>query len=138
MKCSPNILYIDARRESEIFIKALGGKYLYFTVKPSKECIKFNPLLLEDKDYNREFLKSWFLYLMDKYIDREQLEEYTAAVIAAIDIIYELPVEKRKLSNAEEFFSLSNYKTINNFIINIFFRKKSVYSIIRYNHNECW
>ncbi len=117
LKCSPNILYIDARRESEIFIKALGGKYLYFTVKPSKECIKFNPLLLEDNDDNREFLKSWFLYLMDKYIDREQLEEYTAAVIAAIDIIYELPVEKRKLSNAEEFFSLSNYKTINKAIV---------------------
>ena len=117
LKCCPSIFYIDARRESEMFIRALGGKYLYFTVKPSKDCVKLNPLLLEDNNDNREFLKNWLLYLMDKYIDREQLEEYTAAVVAAVDIIYELPVEKRKLSNADEFFSLSNYKLINKAIV---------------------
>ena len=106
LKCRPNIFYIDAKRESEIFVRALGGRYLSFTVKPSKDCLKFNPLLLEASVDNREFLINWFLYLMDKYIDHEQLEEYTAVTEAAVDIIYELPIEKRKLSNVEEFFNL--------------------------------
>lgn len=117
LKCNPNIFYIDAHKESEIFIKALGGRYLSFTVKPSKGCVKFNPLLLEDNYENREFLKNWLLYLMDKYIDLEQIEEYTAVVEAAVALIYELPVEKRRLSNAAEFFNLSEYEAINKVII---------------------
>jgi type IV secretion system protein VirB4 len=117
LKLRPNVLYLDIQMESEIFIKALSGKYLTFSVKPTENAIRFNPLLLEDTLRNREFLRYWLLYLMDKYVDNEQLEEYTAAVTAAVDIIYGLPVKDRRLSNAGNFFNLPAFTEINKSIL---------------------
>ncbi len=117
LKYKLNIFYIDVKHESEIFIKALGGKYLYFTIKPTKTSAKFNPLLLQDNKENREFLCNWFFYLLDKYIDYEGAEEYIAVVAAAVDIIYNTATKKRKLSNAQDFFNLPEFADLNKIII---------------------
>lgn len=116
-KLNPNIFYIDARRESEIFVKAMGGRYLVFSTKPQQYAVKLNPLLLADSEENREFLANWLLYLMDKYIDQDQLEEYSAAAAAAVDVIYAVAPEKRRLSNAAEFFALPEFDSINKKIV---------------------
>lgn len=104
LKLQPNIFYLDSDRSSEIFIKAVGGKYLSFNIKAKENSARFNPLLLEDTKENRSFLCNWLLYLMDKYINQDQLELYTKLSQEAVEVIFTLPQEKRRLSNAAEFF----------------------------------
>lgn len=117
LKLNPNIFYLDVSQDSEIFIKAVGGKYLVFKDKPTPGAVKFNPLLLEDNQENRSFLCEWFLFLLDKYVDHDQLKDFTDAAKAAVNIVFSMPKEKRKLSNAEEFFNLPEFDHINHKII---------------------
>ena len=54
---------------------------------------------------NREYLKYWFLYLLDKYADPSDIELYMEAIGAAIINLYTLANEERKLSNVGKFFN---------------------------------
>lgn len=62
-KSDSKIFYFDSNKSSECFIRALWGNYLKLDdsgVNP----LKMNPLLLAKNDQNKQFLISWFGYLL--------------------------------------------------------------------------
>jgi type IV secretion system protein VirB4 len=97
-------LYIGSSAESKLYIEAVGGVLKIFSFEAEKSSLKLNPLLLEDTRSNREYLKYWFLYLLDKYSDPSNIDEYSAAIEFAVSKVYELPREERKLSNIYKIF----------------------------------
>jgi type IV secretion system protein VirB4 len=117
-KLSPNVFYMDFNRESEIFVHAMGGTYLVFDYEKTDVSAGFNPLHIEDNNENREFLKFWFLLLADKYVDTNNIDQYSKAIESAVNKIYSLPQEKRILRNIAEFFSDPNFAQLNADIIN--------------------
>jgi len=117
-KFNPKILHLDSMRESELFILALGGVYKIFSFAAEDDNkIKLNPLLLEDTADNREYLKYWFLYLLDKYVDPTDNEEYIKVFEEAISIIYQSPQAERKLSNVDKFFINGAFDILNKKIL---------------------
>ncbi len=116
-KLKPNIFYFDGYHESEIYIRAMGGTYLVVDFKKNDLAASFNPLKLSDSQENREFIKYWFLFLADKYLDTSNMQEYSAAIESAIDVLYSLPEEKRMLRNIAEFFVDAKYSDINKAIV---------------------
>lgn len=117
LKLNPNIFFFDVSRDSELFIKAIGGKYLIFRDKPVADALHLNPLLLDDNPANRKFLCNWFLYILDKYIDQSDIEDYQKLANNAVNVLYTLPKEKRMLRNAELLFNLEGYEDLNKKII---------------------
>jgi type IV secretion system protein VirB4 len=97
-------LYIGSAAESKLYIEAVGGVLKIFSFEAEKSSLKLNPLLLEDSRSNREYLKYWFLYLLDKYNDPSNIDEYSAIIESAISKMYDLPQEERKLSNISKIF----------------------------------
>jgi type IV secretion system protein VirB4 len=70
-KQNSQIFYFDHNKSSECFIRALWGQYLKLDLKfdSNKEnqatnILKMNPLLLPKNDQNKQFLTSWFGYLV--------------------------------------------------------------------------
>ena len=117
LQFSPKMLYLDSDAQSEFFIKALGGQYKAFDTSPKEGLVKFNPLLLPDTAQNRDFLKYWFVFLLDKYSDPSDLETYLKAIDSAITIIFETPESERKISNIAKFFSDTAFAEINKDVI---------------------
>lgn len=103
-KFNTRFLYLDAFRQSELFLTALGVEYVVFSFDANANTLKLNPLLLEDSPANRNFLSYWFLFLLNLYINASNYKTYLPVINKAIEVIFSLPVEKRKLSNAASFF----------------------------------
>jgi len=116
-KFKPKTLYIDSAGDSKLYIEAVGGIYKTFSFNSEENNIKFNPLLLEDTKENRDYLKYWFLYLLDKYTDPSDMEEYMGAIDSAIEKIYALDQSQRRLSNAKQFFVETNFADLNKKIL---------------------
>ncbi|MEQ9115822.1 MAG: hypothetical protein RLN62_03400 [Rickettsiales bacterium] len=130
-KLHPNIFYLDCNKESEVYVRAMGGTYLVFDFEKTDVSTGFNPLLLEDSQENREFLKFWFLFLADKYVETSKNDEYVSAIVKAIEKIYASPKEKRILRNIPEFFSDQQFSNTNQEIIT---RTKIWYGDGKYAH----
>ncbi|MDA7705414.1 hypothetical protein N8772_02930 [Rickettsiales bacterium] len=65
-KNNNKLFYFNSHPESEIFIRALDGKYFYPTKNANnRESLKINPLKLQDNQENRIFLEKWFNYLIN-------------------------------------------------------------------------
>lgn len=106
IKYDPRVIFFDQHRSSELFLRALGGNYKRLMKDKRTNQLKFNPLLLEDIEDNRIFLRSWFnTLLMD---EDYQVDEPTKATIEqAIIYNYSLPASERRLSKiAEQFWPL--------------------------------
>lgn len=103
-KFNPRIFCLDTKLYSELFIRAMGGKYKVFSFIDKDQSIKINPLLLDDTKENREFLKYWFMFLLDKYSDPAEIDNYFTEIEAAIEFIFGLDKQERKLSSLSKFF----------------------------------
>lgn len=100
--------YFEQGRGSEIFIKAIGGKYHQVTKEIDSGNLYINPLLLKDNPKNRSFLSNWFEYLIDytKLASSEGSENKVSVITPeekerikkAIELAYSLPEENRILS----------------------------------------
>ena len=113
LKFNPKVLYIDTNKSSKVFVALMGGKYLDFSLDKKNQNVLLNPLLLEDRPENRDFLAHWFLLLADQYLSVDGVNKYMGAIQAAINKLYELPLEKRQLNNIKEFFVESSFDQIN-------------------------
>lgn len=103
-KFKPRTFFFDKDRGAEIFIRAIGGKYM--VIDPSENS-GFNPLQLEDKPDNRNFLTDWIKALIS--VNNEPVTpEENATIVAAIDGAYRLPQDQRKLSNVAAFFGMES------------------------------
>lgn len=80
-KFDGRIIVLDRQRESEIFLRALGGKYHRMHREADKTGIRFNPLCLPHTPENEAFLRNWFEYLILSVkgkltdINRQKIEE---------------------------------------------------------------
>jgi type IV secretion system protein VirB4 len=130
-KLGANILYFDSNHESELYIRATGGTYLTFDFEKTDISAKFNPLLLDDEAETRDFLKYWFLFLADKYVDTTDIEQYSKAAEKAVEKLFSLPKEKRILRNIAEFFTDNQFAEVNQKIID---RARNWYGNGKYAH----
>lgn len=116
-KFKPKTLYIDSVGDSKLYIEAIGGHYRTFSFDSEDNNIRLNPLFLEGTKENREYLKYWFLYLLDKYTDPSDIESYMKAIDSAIGKIYALEQPQRKLSNVNQFFVDPEFDVLNKKIL---------------------
>jgi type IV secretion system protein VirB4 len=98
----------DKDRGSEIFVRALGGKYSL--IDPGRVC-KFNPLQLDDTMENRSFIAEWLMALITA-----NGEEITAddidVIQRAVDGNYKINKSERVLRNIAPFFGLESPGTV--------------------------
>ena len=118
-KFNIRFLYLDAFRQSELFLRALGVEYYVFNFDAGMNQLKLNPLLLADSPSNRSFLTYWFLFLLNLYTNASNYKTYVPVINKAIEVIFSLPAEKRKLSNAAEFFIDKSTAQLNEEILDI-------------------
>lgn len=88
-KFSPRTILFDKDRGSEIFLRALGGRYERIT---RGQPTGFNPLKLPDTPVNRAFLKDWLALLLEANGPEEEID-----IAKAIDEIYAHGPELRRL-----------------------------------------
>ncbi len=88
-KFSPRTILFDKDRGSEIFLRALGGRYERITRGAPTG---FNPLRLPDNAVNRAFVRDWLSIL----VEADGAEE-EAAIAKAVDEIYAHGPELRRL-----------------------------------------
>lgn len=94
-KFNPIIFYLDQTPYSEVIINLLSGTY--FHINDQAETPKLNPLLLEENDYNRNFLLKWFAILISQ--DIEPTSEIKKSINELINLNYQLPINERNLTN---------------------------------------
>jgi len=87
-KFSPRTVMFDKDRGSEIFLRALGGRYERITRGAPTG---FNPLRLPDTAVNRAFIRDWLSVLVEATAEEE------AVITKAIDEIYAHGPELRRL-----------------------------------------
>jgi type IV secretion system protein VirB4 len=100
-KFEPNVYYFDYARGAQVFINALGGKYVRTTKDVQLKNASFNPLQLEDTPQNREFLRCWFEYIIT-YVDNngvqnELSEDDKIKIKIASDLVFRVAIENRNL-----------------------------------------
>jgi type IV secretion system protein VirB4 len=88
-KFSPRTILFDKDRGSEIFLRALGGRYERIA---RGQATGFNPVRLPDSPVNRAFLKDWLALLLEAGGPEEETD-----IAKAIDEIYAHGPELRRL-----------------------------------------
>lgn len=92
LKFRPRLVFFDKDRGSEIFIRAVGGRYR--TLRPG-EPSGLNPLALEPTPANRRFLIDWVARLVSP--DALPGAEDMAVIEAAVDANFKAPPHLRRL-----------------------------------------
>jgi type IV secretion system protein VirB4 len=87
-KFSPRTVLFDKDRGSEIFLRALGGRYERIT---RGAATGFNPLRLTDTAVNRAFIRDWLTVLLEANGEEE------TAIAKAVDEIFAHGPELRRL-----------------------------------------
>lgn len=95
-KLNPRIVFFDKDRGSELFIRAIGGRY--DQLRPGKAS-GLNPLQLEDTPANRSFLVDW-LNQLSGGADVEDL----ARIRDAVSANFAQPPKHRRLGHLVELF----------------------------------
>ncbi|MEM6681087.1 MAG: VirB4 family type IV secretion/conjugal transfer ATPase, partial [Pseudomonadota bacterium] len=93
-KLRPRIVMFDKDRGSDVFIRAMGGRYA--TISPGQPT-GFNPLALEDTPANRAFVRDWIGVLL-KPVQGDISEEDAEVIAMAVDINFSQDPELRCLS----------------------------------------
>jgi type IV secretion system protein VirB4 len=88
-KFSPRTILFDKDRGSEIFLRALGGRYERLTRGAPTG---FNPLRLPDNAVNRAFIRDWLANLLEANGGEEE-----AAIAKAVEEIFAHGPELRRL-----------------------------------------
>ncbi|MGN6424308.1 MAG: VirB4 family type IV secretion/conjugal transfer ATPase [Asticcacaulis sp.] len=92
LKFRPRLVFFDKDRGSEIFIRAVGGRYR--TLRPG-ETSGLNPLALEETPANRRFLIEWISRLVSP--DAVPSAEELMVIEAAIDANFAAPPNLQRL-----------------------------------------
>ncbi len=98
----------DKDRGSEIFIRALRGKYTH--IQPGEKC-NFNPLHLPDTMENRNFLAEWVKSMVSVH-DEPVTAEDSSRIAEAIAGNYKLDKKDRMLRNIAPFLGLEGPGTL--------------------------
>jgi len=96
------LFFFDKDRGAEIFIRAVGGKYM---IPTASKVSGFNPLQLEDNSQNRSFLVELLKALVStngEILGAHEIERINEAVNGN----YKLPKEQRMLRNIAPFMGL--------------------------------
>jgi type IV secretion system protein VirB4 len=109
-KFNPKIFFFDKDRGAEIFVRAIGGKYIY---PSASEYSGFNPLQLADTYDNRIFLEGWFVAMLTSAGESLAAEDY-AIIKQAVDGNYKLPRDQRCISNVSAFFGMEKVGSLAN------------------------
>lgn len=102
------LFFFDKDRGGEIFVRAIGGKYMTPDIARTSG---FNPLQLEDTPSNRGFLIEFLSTLVcedGKRLPAHELDRINEAVEGN----YKLPPEQRRLRNIAPFMGLSGPGTL--------------------------
>jgi type IV secretion system protein VirB4 len=118
-KFNAPFIYIDSYKKSALFLKALNVQYCVFNFDANVNQLRLNPLLLEDKQTNRNFLRYWFLCLLNLYTNPSGYKEYVPVIDKAVDVIFKLPNDKRRLSNVAEFFTDKNSEITQSILLDL-------------------
>lgn len=94
-RVNPITFLFDKDRGTEIFVRAMGGKYT--VVKPGSPS-GFNPLQMADTPENRSFLRTWLGLLLAQGQNHALNAEEEAVVSDAIRANYELPPSSRNMT----------------------------------------
>ncbi|MDR2526460.1 MAG: hypothetical protein LBC92_01130 [Rickettsiales bacterium] len=119
LKLSQRLFYIDVKRNSEIFVNAIGGKY--YRISPNlsdEEMFKINPFLLDSTPENLDFLSRLIIKMIDWQDDNliemghdtsKQKEQY-----AKIDdiVLKIMDLHDKSFKNAIECFNTSETSII--------------------------
>jgi type IV secretion system protein VirB4 len=92
-KFSPRSVLFDKDRGSEIFVRAIGGRYASLR---AGEPAGFNPLQLPDSAANRAFLREWTLRLVCKPGQTLSIED-EAVIASAVEANYLQETPHRRL-----------------------------------------
>lgn len=92
LKFKPRLVFFDKDRGSEIFIRAVGGRYR--TLRPGAPS-GLNPLALEASPTNRRFLIEWVSRLVSA--DAAPSAEDLTVIEAAVDANFSAPPSLRRL-----------------------------------------
>lgn len=95
---APRTVLFDKDRGSEIFIRAVGGRYASFR---AGEPTGLNPLQLPDTPANRAFLRGWLAQLVGHAGAQVSVQDETA-IAAAINANYAQPSAYRQLRYLRE------------------------------------
>lgn len=106
-KFKPKLIFIDSTGKSECFINALGGKYLNFLTKDSKNNLTINPFLQSPKD--PKFIAEFLLSLVEFHKEKISKEERSFIQNIAQDIAKS---EVKNLAEAIEFFNKKEFLNI--------------------------
>lgn len=98
----------DKDRGSEIFVRALRGKYTH--IQPGEKC-HFNPLHLPDTMENRNFLAEWIRSMVSVH-DETVTAEDSARIAEAIAGNFKLDKKDRRLRNIAPFLGLEGPGTL--------------------------
>ena len=109
-KFNPKIFFFDKDRGAEIFVRAIGGNYIY---PSAAEYSGFNPLQLADTYDNRVFLEGWFVAMLTSAGESLAAEDY-AVIKQAVDGNYKLPRDQRTLANVSAFFGMEKIGSLAN------------------------
>ncbi|MBI1328154.1 MAG: hypothetical protein GC136_11020 [Alphaproteobacteria bacterium] len=111
LKFNPRLIILDQHRASELFVRALGGKYQRITRDKGSTHVAQNPLLMNDTPRNREFLTEWLGFLMmdDNFTVPAEVKQRLSE---AISYSFGLPPQERSIrAIAERFWPLRNAGT---------------------------
>ena len=103
----PNLqlLYLDSSGKSEIFINALGRKYCHvFSNSDTEQTLNMNPFKIPKTESNIEYLTTLIQKMRGPLTAQEKgiqitLENIQEKISAAVDALFDLPMEDRLLSN---------------------------------------
>ena len=93
-KFAPRTILFDKDRGSEVFVRAIGGRYSRIT---AGQPTGFNPLALADTPVNRAFLREWLGVLL-----AASGTEEAALIAAAVDAAYANDPGLRRLAHFRE------------------------------------
>jgi len=99
IKFHPKIFYLDLFRESEIFIRAINGRYSQLSGDARAVPIRFNPLLIDDNADNRQFVKTLLTLIITAGKKYPFEEEDSDKLSAALEYVFSLPLRDRRLGN---------------------------------------
>lgn len=107
-KFYPRTFFFDKDRSSEIFIRAINGKYII--VDPARNC-RLNPLQLPDTGENRNFLVEW-LKLLASMTGQNVSADDMSLIALAVQGNYKLNPADRYLSNIIPFLGTAGPNTL--------------------------
>lgn len=96
-KFNAKLFFFDYQRNSEVFLRALGGQYQ--SVSRNNPALTFNPLQMQDTPVNRNFLALWLEAVICEFDGTHLNPTQEGYISQAIDTLFQQPQEERHLAH---------------------------------------